>query len=712
MQAGDAPWGTILTAIGGALILLGVIAVVVLAGFTLSNTNTSNSRLRRLDEELLRVDGDLQRHYSVEEIVPQTGGIDLIGQEMVVANFCSKATPVGNFGCTTGSRCFIPISEFESIEDYVTLDPSGSRFNMVVKNEYKLRVIIKGRTLCPFHRVRINLVANLSSVETVVAFGFLGAHQSLNLTTGVVLDTDDTLVGIEVEKADENADVSISLDCLITKNTGYDDLARVTAADLAKPVAWIPARPSTAPSSPSLQFPLQYPTSSTVYPWTSTVIPNSPINGSLPAGIPNNWGHKKQGSVPESIGIFMNLLIEELPGPDPQLSLFLTNREERGLNERRKAVYMSALRACVVKVAYKEKTRSFLNRVYSDVTTYGKPLLSSFKDALVDFLLDVHVGTAQHPQDVRTYFSEFIEFIGVGSPIATGRNARVLLGKRLTPMVRAYFTERNAIVIGNQDSSSIVYYWHIAGLAPEGLVMETIHNAIAFEQFLNILIKLVIDKISGTPQPVVGTIQYNFFAQHTAVASDPVARLNVVREVMRLTVPNAVSFSKVVDPAQPGVFITSRLLHQSLMISSTATLLGNAAAYFGYRPSLYSSFIDYNTSISGTTCSADDSSPQSVYNPNALFTRANVGVDTQTFFDIQNDKLIPVFTTPIYTTFGLGYRRCPGEIFVYDIVDQMLEIFAPLTWFIGPAGTPATTCVAPFTCPANNIYATRSAPAA
>jgi hypothetical protein len=449
-----------------------------------------------------------------------------------------------------------------------------------------------------------------------------------------------------------------------------------------------------------------------VYPWSSNVIPNSPINGSLPSGVPNNWGHKKQGSVPESIGIFMNLLIQQLAGSDPQLSLFLTNREERGLNERRKAVYMTALRACVVKTAYKEKTRAFLNRVYADVTTYKKPLLSAFKTALVDYLIDIHVGVATHPEEVKTYFSEFIEFIGVGSPIAAGRNARVLLGKRLTPFVRAYFTERNAVVIANQDASSIIYYWHIAGLAPEGLVMETIHNAIAFEQFLNILFKLVIDKISGTPQPVVGTIQYNFFARHTAVLADPVARLNVVREVMRLTVPNAVSFSKVEDPAQPGVFITSRLLHQSLMVSATGTLFSNPAAYFGYNPGLYSAFIDYNTSIASTSCSADDSAPSAAYSPDARFTRANVGADNQTFIDVNNVKIVPVFTTPIYATFGLGYRRCAGEILVYDIVDMMLEIFAPLNWFVGPVGVPATTCVAPFSCPANNIYAVAAAPTA
>ena len=40
-----------------------------------------------------------------------------------------------------------------------------------------------------------------------------------------------------------------------------------------------------APAAPSLQFPPQYPTSSTVYAWSSPVIPNSPINGTLPAGV-------------------------------------------------------------------------------------------------------------------------------------------------------------------------------------------------------------------------------------------------------------------------------------------------------------------------------------------------------------------------------------------------------------------------------------------
>lgn len=710
------PWGTVLSSIAGTLLLIGLFTTLGFVIATFVNTNSNNAFIKRVDQDVRRIDGDLQRHYDVEAVPAQSGvELDSLAQEVVVANFCSKAEAVGAIGCAAGERCYVPLRTFTSDEDYITLDNSsgsGALMNVVAKNAYTIRLIAKALSICPYRRVRINVVSINGASETVLAFGYIGAHQSLNVTNTFVLDVTTSQLGIEVEAAEENAGVYLSVDGVITKTAAYDELAAVTAADLAKPVAWIQARPAGAPAAPSLQFPPQYPTSSTVYAWSSPVIPNSPINGTLPAGVPNNWGHKKQGSVPESIGIFMDLLIEELSGSDPLLSLFLTNREERGLNERRSAVYMSALRACIVKTAYREKTRAFLNRVYADVTTYKRPLLSAFKEALIDYLLDVHVGTAKHPEEVRTYFGEFIEFIGTGDPTAAGRNARVLLGRRLTPLVRNYFSERNAIVIANKDASSIIYYWHIAGLAPEGLVMESIHNAIAFEQFLNILFKLVIDKISGTVQPVAGTIQYNFFAKHAAVASDPVARLNVVREVMRLTVPNAVSFSKVVDPAQPGAFITSRLLHQSIMITNTGALLGNAAAYFAYNPALYSAFINYNTSIDDTVCSAADSSPMASAKPDALFTRANVGADTQTFFDVNNVKLIPVFQTPIYATFGLGYRRCKGEILVYDIVDMMLEIFAPLNWYIGATGSPATVCVAPFSCPANNIYAVPAAPAA
>lgn len=693
------------------LILIGI-TLIVLAAVTLSNVLASKKTLSGVSDDLYVVGNGLQRHYDVEEVPAQSGTqVDWIGTQEVVANFCTKARPVSSFGCNE-EPCLIPLDEFESDTDFLDLT-SSSRILVKATNNYRIRIIVKGRTMCPFHRVLINVVnidPSNDDEKTVLAFGYLGSHSSLNLSI-IYLASEDNVLGIEVADYSANSGLKLSIDGIVTKTDDYDHLMQSTTHDLSQGVAWIPSRPITAPPSPSLQFPPQYPTSSSVYPWLSPVIPASPIGGALPFGVPNDWGHHKFQSVPFSIGDFMGLDMESIDPADPQLSLFLTDRQYRGKDERRKAVYMTALRACVVQEAYTEKIRAFLNRVYSDVTTYHKPLMSAYKVALVDFLLDVHVGVAQHPQSVKTFFDEFVTFLGVGDPTAPGRNERVLLGRELIPSVRAYFSARNSIVIDAKDASSIIYYWHIAGLAPEGLVMETVHNAIAFAQFLNVLHKLVVDKISGTVQPVAGTIQYNFFDKYTACGSDAVCKLNVGRETMRLTVPNSVSFSRVEDPDSTDS-VTSRLLHQSVMIAAWANLTGVAAAYFGYNAGIYSSIIDYNTSIDDTVCTADDAAPITAAEPDQLFTRAALTRDNQTFFDANNDKLIPAFELPIYAPFGLGYRRCAGEIFVMKVLDETLRTFAPLDWEVGTTGEPASVCVAPFSCVTNNIYAVAAAPSA
>lgn len=692
-------WWSAFVGTAVAFIVAAAIAIIVVAILTLVRTSDVSSHLKNVDD-------DLKRHYDVEQVGPDSASAIL--SQVVVANFCREATPVRKFGCDGSSRCYVPFTTFESDEDYISFDASNpALINIDTKNQYTLRLIVKGRTFCSFHVVEVNVISINGSSQTVLATGYLGAHNSVNITKAFLLSA-GTQLAVEINDPVTNADMRLYSEGLLTKTDDYDHLVESTTYDLTRNTAWQPARPSSAPSTPSLQFPPQYTTSSTVYPWLSPVIPAEPITGALPFGIPNDWGYHKFQSVPFSIGDFMGLNMEDIDPADPQLSLFLTDRNYRGKDERRKAVYMTALRACVMP-EYRPKARAFLNRVYSDVTTYNKPLMSSFKVALIDYLLDLHVGVADHPVEAKDFFDEFITFLGVGSPIAAGRDERVLLGRSYMPAVRAYFASRNSIIIKEKDSSSIIYYWHLAGLSPEGLVMETVHNAIAFSQFLHTLYKLVVDKMVGTTQPVAGVIQYNFFAKHQACGTDKVCRLNVAREAMRLLVVNSVSFSDVEDPDSTDS-IKARLLHQSIMVGAWANLTGNAAAYFGYNAGIYSSIIDYNTSIDDTVCSTADSSPLAALEPDQLFTRAALSRDNQTFFDADNVKLLPTFLLPIYAPFGLGYRRCAGEILVMDIVDLILEIFADITWVTGAVGTPSQECIAPFLCVANDIYADNQAP--
>ena len=48
-------------------------------------------------------------------------------------------------------------------------------------------------------------------------------------------------------------------------------------------------------------------------------------------------------------------------------------------------------------------------------------------------------------------------------------------------------------------------------------------------------------------------------------------------------------------------------------------------------------------------------------------------IDNETVIPCGADQLIPVFDKPLYTPFGLGYRRCAGELLTYRFVDKLLN---------------------------------------
>jgi len=68
--------------------------------------------------------------------------------------------------------------------------------------------------------------------------------------------------------------------------------------------------------------------------------------------------------------------------------------------------------------------------------------------------------------------------------------------------------------------------------------------------------------------------------------------------------------------------------------------------------------------------------------PTRYFKFSSVDNDPQyndgTVVDKGNDKIQPVFDTATYLSFGMGYRRCPGEAFNYMFAEKMLQKFADL----------------------------------
>lgn len=473
--------------------------------------------------------------------------------------------------------------------------------------------------------------------------------------------------------------------------------------------------------------------------WPTNVIPReinqqtTPPTIPVPASSAASDQYNKMFSVPNSIMLFLGLDPATISPDDPRLSVFLTNYVNRGEGNLRKQIYMSALNSNIVPY-YFDKIDKFINQLRAAWQTYSMPVLSSSVDPLIRFFLSVHLGEDDYPPYVINYFRLFISVIGFGDPCRPGRDAAIQFGYDNVAKVRLYFEQRNAIINQAKDKSCIMYWWGQAGLNPAGLIMESIHNIIAFNQFLNVIFLVINDQFghAGTLQPPGVFKRYNFFTLFRNLPDD-VTALNYTREIFRLLVPNTASFSKVVQgepntnpnptllemtPEQVAqahtnynfslpcttVDPTSRTLnarhvHKSMMYTN---MLGLGRDYATFDPAQYGTNfgIDYNTSIYAQPNPPANNNPT---DPPALFDYSPY--DHESVIEKCNPQATPVYPLPIYAPFGLGYRRCAGEVFTMTIVQRLMTQIAEMNFVFRPNPTDYPLVpLAPFTDAYDNIF--------
>jgi hypothetical protein len=434
---------------------------------------------------------------------------------------------------------------------------------------------------------------------------------------------------------------------------------------------WIPFRPPTLPAP---LFPPQYPDATSQYPWHANTIPHRENQG-VP-GTPNTYGYGKFKSVPYTVGFYMGLDMRTISPSDPNLSVFLTDLENRGPNNYRKKVYMNAITSDRFK-HYDEKIQKFVNTAYSNVTTYNLPVLSSFKKELINFFLAIHIGYDVYPDYVVKYFETF----GYGDPDRPGRDAAMLFGYENVDKVRAYFFERLQKILDAGDESTFLYWWAQAGMDYEANVMEAIHNTVAFPQFNNFLYLVIKAKLLGLGTIPGQLVRYDFLAKFKEAPTES-AKIDVVREAYRLTVPNNTSFSRVKGTTEE---VDARQLNQLIMLTNDPT-------YPVYSTDKY---VDFSTDFSSGVCPMKRKPEDNVVvSP----------VDNETLLDACNPKLTPVFSTPKFCPFNLGYRACPAVAFNTYLSYAIMERFQDLDFYFAPVipGTPVVT-LAPFSAVPDNI---------
>jgi len=516
------------------------------------------------------------------------------------------------------------------------------------------------------------------------------------------------------------------------KITTYDENTKVryipttpSVLSLLPPVPYPPAPPALG-SNPLL--PAQYPvtTPTAVFPWTEAIIPweqnqpfpvaGLPLIITPPAPVPpinppyvDGYvdQYDKKESVPKSVIFYIGFDSENVAPKTEAWTLFLTNFEDRGysgdlsldewiLANYQKKVYMNALSLDKLQF-YLPKIDSFVNKSFAEASTYDKPLTSSFEANVVLFFLTMHIGYQDFPDYIIKYFSDFIKFVGIGDPTNPERAELLMYGNTTAPSVFEYFREKNIEVNANADKSCIAFWWSQAGLSSDALVFECVHNIVAFSQFTNVLYSVVYAGLHPV-NPLSNLLpQYKNFLVEYANAATSNDKLNVVREAYRILVPNSASFSLVKPVVPDANVIKSRHFHQSIMVmNQPVPPQFQAGSYFTYNPSQYTA--DFNTNLDNLVGLpvVTDVLTASVTSP----------LDQETVVDNSTSPvrpIVPIFPKPIYAPFGLGYRRCAGEMLSYLVTEKLFDKFSTVE-FEERVGSYPLISIAPFKRVPDNIF--------
>lgn len=516
-------------------------------------------------------------------------------------------------------------------------------------------------------------------------------------------------------------------------NTGAAaQLLAITQAQNAEHTRYIPSDPEFISIYPIIpkpdDIPLlgpQYPYPDAIFPWTEAIIPwqdNQPFPTILdspeliilpPEPFPPippyingyNDGYNKFRSVPDSVIFFLGYVATEVDKNTVKAwSLFLTDFVNRGTSgdpslpewqrvNHMKKVYMNATNLDKLQF-YQEKVNEYVNTFYNDIVQYDQSVVSAGLEQTLLFFLRMHVGYDDYPDFVLQYFRYFMDFIGfaANSGASLNRDVWVLYGNMIASKVADYFRHRATIILQNEDKSSLIYWWAKAGMPIEAFVFEGMHNFQAYIQFVNIAYILALTSADPTNPLNPGLPPIPDFIQGFNAAANPEDQLNWIRELMRILLPNSVSFSRANPNTNVGIV---RHLHLPVEVSNMpgANQTQQLAAFFTLNLDQYNA--DYRTNVVDLVMPVVEDF-ESVLKVSPL--------DTETVVDVRRPGFA-LFPRPTNIPFGFGYRSCAGQWLVYQVLQALLTRLNGVTFEVRTDQEYPLRPVAAFKAVIDNLFA-------
>jgi len=525
----------------------------------------------------------------------------------------------------------------------------------------------------------------------------------------------------------------------------YTDLELVVEENL--PLPPIPGLPAGsregfewfAPGIPSEYSPNRFfadPTSGLPAPFVPANVPN-PFVLQFPPFFNYrsfaDYGHKKWWAAPAWALPFLGQDFRTHSSAQAANSIFVKNLEDRdpqnhGVSNQLKRIYMSAL-TCDKMPLYQPRLDAALAHFRQDTVADGKPVLSAWFDrVLLEFFIGLHAGDDTYPPFVTEYFRDFMTLLSDTRRSSEGLNdPRVLINHCRYQEVYNYFDTRRQAIVAAEDKSTLTFWWALGGMPNESLVFECIHNILAFVQYVTILFQVVRAKTPyqfNVTNPAASTgggylavpnlyasgpagpLQFppptrDFVADYVNAATDE-AKFDVLRETYRLLLPNNFWFSR---PTKTGVEeaakndyeqgIRGGAGHIPLIIQTindNYNPLTGASQAATFSTARYAAFSTGFTKCPHLQAQMPADTPNPAEYPDNLFEVA--AEDGETLLPKSHKEYIPVYEKgvrtsfpingPKYCPFGLGYRRCPGELLNMWVLRGIFEEIKDYTFTMDP----------------------------
>lgn len=389
------------------------------------------------------------------------------------------------------------------------------------------------------------------------------------------------------------------------------------------------------------------------------------------------------------------------------LSVFLQGLENRGENNARKRIYMSAMTPDLYRDMYADKVRIFLDELFSEENA-GLPLMRPYYDAYFDLYWDLHLGVRgdEVPEEVREIGEAFNTVLGFWDPNTEIVHSSYMRVRELRPQLREWIDARvQAIIDGTieQPERTFVHYWVLNGgldenFRREDIVFECFHNFLAFSQWGNTLYQVMAQlEPSGGDADVRDWFRRTMEGGPDAADGEPFTPLDrLVMELFRTLSPNAGSLSTV-KPTRAPVSGTSFILHPHPETSKDSRHWENPEAFdperFRTAPTAARIDREHCAAIGFAQCPFSGASFEVADGRNVRLPSNGFGTVHATVDDLEQ----PLLDYAGYAPFGFGYRRCAGEwltvaLFknvlrkVWDegITFQRLDLDEPETLPVGP----------------------------